>query len=434
MVRANDGDITFGSFDPVDDPSSPSLLPEEEEATAEDAACSELVDLATELSGVRFMPPAHFRESLKREIERIEEQNRSPLGRPFSRLVADAFARLRATAALGGFPARTAYAAAGLLVVVAIAPLLSPSPAVSASEVLTRAEHAVASLVSPDEVMFRKWRIAERMQERPGAPERTTTRYLLEWLDGADIRHASGRSLDASGHMYLAYVREMVNNRYTPRVYYEPGFAGEARGLVSIVPNRYEFEAAASRFPAHERNLLTEYLGRGFGPYEPVTTELRFNESALAAREHDESPISPMRVSLEPSADMSGRAAYRVRLVEPVRLQFRWRSNGPPKVWLERRESVRYVSSETFLTQKTEDLVYDESGRRIIATREVVETRIVKAPVRDHDPFALEVPHGVPVRHQSATEHLTEVVRAFQRVSAFHAALATRPIDSTRVH
>ena len=117
--------------------------------------------------------------------------------------------------------------------------------------------------------------------------------------------------------MYLAYVRERVNGRYTLRVYYQPGFAGEVRGLVSIVPNRDEFEAAAWRFPSRQRTLLTEYLSRGFGPYEPVTTELRFNESALAARDGDESPISPVRVSRESSAALSGRPAYRVRLVEP---------------------------------------------------------------------------------------------------------------------
>jgi hypothetical protein len=431
-VRRNNEDITFGSFDSLDD-TSPLSQGELEEATVDDAECGELVDLATELSSVRFAAPEPFRESLRREIEVIQQRDRAPFGRRFGGTFADAFARLRATPALGAFSMRAVYAAAGCVIAVAIAPHLSQSPAASASEILTRAEHAVTSLVSPGEVMVRKWRIVERIQERPGAPERTTTRYLLECLDGNDIRHASGRSLDASGHMYLAYVREMVNGRYTPRVYYEPGFAGEVQGLVSVVPNRHEFEAAASRFPTYERKLLTEYLGRGFGPYEPVTTELRYNESALATRADDESPMSPVRVSLEPSAALNGRAAYRVRLVEPVRLQFRWRSNGPPVVWLERRESVRYVSSKTFLTQKTEAVVHDESGRRIVSTREVVDTRIVKAPLPDHDPFALEVPAGVPVRHQSATEHLGEVVRAFERVTAFHATLAKRLIDPPQV-
>ena len=92
------------------------------------------------------------------------------------------------------------------------------------------------------------------------------------------------------------------------------------------------------------------------------------------------------------------------------------------------------MSAETFLTQRTEDVVDDETGRRVTATRDVVETRIVKAQIEDDDPFALEVPPGVPVRHQSATEHLDEVVRAFERVSAFHRVLAKRSIESTQVH
>jgi len=431
-VSRNDDDITFESFDAQQDSSS-SIHDDAEQATADDAECGELVDLATALSTVHFAAPTQFRESLRRRLDLIQERDRARVARRVRRTLADVFARLRPTPALGAFSMRAVYAAAGCLVAVAIGPHLSHAPAASASEILTRAEHAVTTLVSPGEVMIRTWRIVERIQERPGASERTTTRYLVESVDGNDLRHASGRSLDASGHMYLAYVREIVNGRYTPRMYYEPGFAGEARGLVSVVPNRHDFEAATSRFPTQQRKLLTEYLGRGFGPYEPVTTELRYNESALATREDDESPISPVRVSLEASAALNGRAAYRVRLVEPVRLQFRWRSHGPPLVWLERRESVRYVSAETFLTQKTDEVVHDESGRRIIATREVIETRVVKAPVPGHDPFALEVPDGVPVRHQSATEHLVEVVRAFERVPAFHATLANRPGEAPQV-
>jgi RNA polymerase sigma factor (sigma-70 family) len=63
MVRPDDEGNTLRSFDPVDDPSSTILLPEDDDATAEDATCSELVDLATELSLVRFATPERVRES-----------------------------------------------------------------------------------------------------------------------------------------------------------------------------------------------------------------------------------------------------------------------------------------------------------------------------------------------------------------------------------
>lgn len=387
---------------------------------ADDAYDADLQQLARELSAVQLTPADGFRERLRRELE---DASRIQQRRPWTLIdsIRNMAARVRTLPAV---PLRPVFAAVAFLLVVALAPHLSRSGPVSAAEVLTRAEHAIGALVSRDELIFRKWRIVERFQDRPGAPERTATRYLVEWMDGADMRRATGQSLDASGHMYLAYVRDVLDGRLVPRVYYEPGYAGEAGGLVSLVPDRHQFEAAVLRFQTTERAMLTAYLAGGNAPYEPVTSEIRANHLALNETRSDTSPIAPVRLSLDPSTTSQGRTMYRVRLVEPLRVQFRWASQGPPKVWLERRDTVRYISADTYLTVKMESVQQDEFGRRIVAERDVIEMRVIRADALDHDPFKLKVMEGVPVRQQSAEEHLTQVMMAMQRSAAFESQLA----------
>lgn len=415
----SDGSFRLGRHEAAEtDPSLPHADVEAFDDSPAEETSENLRRLANELSAVRLAPADGFRERLRRELEYV---SRTQLRPSSSRLgVRRVVARV---SALPAVPLRPVFAAVAFLLVVALAPHLSRSGPVSAAEVLTRAEHAISALVSPDELIFRKWRIVERFQDRPGAPERTATRYLVEWMDGADLRRATGQSLDASGHMYLAYVRDVLDGRLVPRVYYEPGYAGEAEGLVSLVPDRHQFEAAALRFQGAEHALLAAYLAGGNAPYEPVTTEIRANHLALNQSRSDASPVASMRLSLEPSTTSQGRTMYRVRLVEPLRVQFRWASQGPPKVWLERRDTVRYISADTYLMVKMETIQQDEFGRRIVAERDVVEMRVIQADTLDHDPFKLKVMDGVPVRQQSAEEHLTQVLTAMQRSAAFERQL-----------
>ncbi len=71
-----------------------------------------------------------------------------------------------------------------------------------------------------------------------------------------------------------------------------------------------------------------------------------------------------------------------------------------------------------------------ETGRLVFSTRELVETRIVKAPFTGEDPFDLALPPGVITRRQSAFDHLTQVGRALERAPAFTAAIQTQSTET----
>jgi hypothetical protein len=287
----------------------------------------------------------------------------------------------------------------------------------SAAAILTKSDEAIAGLVEPGRVLFRRWKIVDRIRERPDAQEQRVERYTLEWIDGSDVRHATGKSLTASGRMYLAYANVLDGGQYIPRVYYEPGFAGESRGLVSRVPSRQEFEAAASRFTGGERQVVDRYLARGY-IYEPIVSERRFNDAMLKPLTGPE-PLPQAVLDVDESTSLDGTPVYRVRSIESIRVPFRWSSTGPPRAWLERQETVRYIAQDTYLTLRAEETVEAETGRQLRTTRELVETSTFDMPPPAASPFNLEIPDGVPARRQSAFEHLTQVTRTLRRAPAF---------------
>lgn len=387
-------------------------------ADANDEEYAALLDLGSELESIELQPSPDFRDELSRRIAVLSEadpRTSSPLRDCFHTWMfpgshVDTMARIR-----------LALCAAALLIGILIVPRLGPFRAVSAADVLTRAQHAIASRIGPGDVMFRRWRIVERFSDRAGGPERVEVRYLDEWIDGGDIKHAASKSLDASGRLSAAYIRERAGDSYVQRVYYAPGIAGEPRGLLSIVPDRPQFESAAARFSGQRRLLLDEYLRRGYGPYEPLMREFRANEAALANGSQGLA-FSPVTVLLEKPVRLERESVYRVRVVEPVRVQFRWTSQGAPNMWLDRGESVRYVSAQTYLSHKIETTSTDENGRRVVASREVVDMRISHGGTPNGDPFRLDVREGTPVREQSAFDYLTAVATALQRAAAFQAA------------
>jgi hypothetical protein len=379
-----------------------------------------LAELAATLTAIRIDPPAGIETELARRLTALEarpceSQLRMTLinrCRKASRLlwrgVADA-------ASLPTAKPITAVAVNLLVIAVTFATLRSPSA--SAAEILARTDAALASLVEPGKILFRRWRIVERIRDRPGAPERIEHRFLMEWIDGSDIRHATGKSTTPSGRTYLAFANLLQGGHYSPRIFYEPGYANEAAGLLSVVPSREEFEEAVTRFTGTDRRILETYLARGY-IYEPIFSERRFNQAMLNESAAVE-PLQRVRLSVEDSVTPDGRPVYKVRSFDDVRLQFRWRSSGPPVMWLERQETVRYISKDTYLAVRSEEIHLDEMGTRIDTTRELVDVVNLDKPVNGPDVFDLNVPSGVPVRRQSAYDHLVEVLRALRRAPRF---------------
>jgi hypothetical protein len=372
-----------------------------------DRELDHLAELAAELSAIALQPDEQVRKRLLRGLsEAAKARSRSS--------VFTSLAMLRAmTMGLKPASALAAVALAGLVLL-----SLRGSQA-SAAEILTRSDLAIAKLVQPGSMLFRRWRIVERIRDSPGAPERRVERYTFEWIDGSDIRHAVGKSISSTGHNYLAYVNVLDAGRYVPRVYYDPGFANEPDGLLSIVPSRQEFEASAARFTGNERRVVETYLARAY-IYEPIVSERRFNDAMLTSVAGPE-PLPHVLLAVDDSALLNGVPVYRVHSMEAVRLPFRWRSSGPPEMWLEQQATVRYIAKDSFLTLRAEEEIDAENGRHVQIVRELVETVTLPMPARDDEsnPFNLENASQVPLRRQSAFEHLSQVIRTLRRAPAF---------------
>ena len=250
--------------------------------TPRDKELDELAALAAELNAIELTPEPGFRVRLLHRLGDAAAPPAPPVRRRRARVHARRWASRPASA---------------LAVVAVIAVLLRPArPAGRGLRDLSKSDLAIAKMVEPGKVLFRRWRIVENIWEYPGAPSTVVERYTLEWIDGSDIRHATGKSISSSGRMH-AYANVLDEGRYVPRVDDEPGYADEADGLLSIVPSRQEFEAAAARFQGNERLVVDTYLARG-SIYEPIVSERRFND-AMSCRSRGPEPLPQVVLSLD---------------------------------------------------------------------------------------------------------------------------------------
>ena len=379
----------------------------------DDREFRELARLAGALSRIEVRPRDEFASGFQARLSEILAAGKSgtPDLRPGSMrgAVRAAFRRIWHFEYV-----RTATATAALLAAIAAISELSTTKTVSAAQILTRADAALAELVRPGTILYQRWRVTDIRLQADGR-ETTQERFIDEWLDGSDLQHVAGRWMTTTGQVLTAYTNVRENAEYRGRVYFAPSASNELRGLLSIEPTRREFQEAAGRFAETDRLKLNEYLARGY-IYEPILGERRFNRTVIE-QTSGQSAIAPRtRLSLDDSSVLAGVAVYKVRVIDPVHVRFRWTSSGPPVVWLERRETIRYISRDTYLTLKTEDDHRYETGERVSTSREVIETRISTAGSTGETAFDLEVPAGTPTRAQSASEQLSAVVAALNRV------------------
>lgn len=389
--------------------------------TPGDREFSDLTDLAQSLLAIRFMEPEAFRDDLLADLSR--RPGSGPVRRlwpfgPFLSLRHTALARL--IHSIG----RRSPAQRLLRATVSIAPLgvvvafvvwhLAFTHTVSAAEILSRADLALANLVHQGQLLNRRWQVTESTSDASGQRNSVREYIRTEWMDGGDFSRVAGRN-EENGRVYLAYSSVREDGEVRPRVYFGPGFSDELRGLLSVEPTRGEFQRALVRFGAADRRKLQTYLDRGY-IFEPISGERRFNRSILENADERAAALPRVIVSSRAETLESGVDVYAVRVVDPARVRFRWKSQGPPVVWLERRETVRYIARDTFLTVRAEDTFESPGGQRTHVTRHLLETRIVDHDVVDGDPFAISVPHGTPVRQQSAEEQLSAVAAALGRI------------------
>jgi hypothetical protein len=387
--------------------------------SADDREFGELTALARVLSSVELRPPDGFADELRDELPRAAAESAAAGAVP-----GDARASWLALATSLGARLRWLSVSAHLRKVTATAVLvalcltvgsqLTSTPTASAQEILSRADRALAQLVHRGQVLQRRWKVTDHVKTADGV-EVSRQSIVNEWMDGSDFSRVAGRN-ETNGRVYLAYATTRENGEVRPRVYFAPGFSNETRGLLSIEPTRREFQDALASFGPHDRAKLKTYLSRGY-IFEPISGERRFNRIALETSTEQDAPLPRVMVSLREETLPSGTQVYAVRIVDPARVRFRWKSVGPPMAWLEWRETVRYIARDTYLSLKAEEIYENEQGRRVFTTRELIDTRIVEHSGDDGDPFVLAVPDDTPVRRQSASEQLAAVAAVLQHVS-----------------
>jgi hypothetical protein len=404
---------------------------EHAEVTQVDREFRQLTALATALSRIRVRPPAGLEEDLLRRLPVLLPGKREDTNTwLFSLWRRSAPGGRSLLASLGGIltvPRAIRAAAAVMLPLALTATLLwhgGDVGSASAAEILSLADATVTRLVAAGEVLYRQWIVVARIHDASGGPERIEERVYQEWMDGADFDHVAGRILTADGRLLLSYTKVREGGELRGHVYFAPGFSNEPRGLLSIEPSRSEFEKAASLFPPDERLLLRTYLARGY-IYEPISGERRFNRTVLDV-DGGSDALPRMRLSLEDAVLAEGARVYKVRVVDPVRVRFRWKSNGPPVAWLERRVTTRFISHDSYLTVGSEELQQFEDGRQVFRSSQLVETHTIKV-TDGPSPFDLEVPKNTPVRRQSAFEQLSAVARVVARASTKHPLASVWP-------
>jgi hypothetical protein len=404
-------------------------------SSGDDGEFGELVELSKALGAIELTALDGFRENLRERLPEMAGRAPRRWWLAGTHLFAPALARVRPHPGASSFLPSGLRAAAAMALLVAVGVALvsyfASTPTVSAAEILSRGDLALAQLVRPGEMLYRRWKVTERVTTAAGDTATIRESIRNEWMDGSDFGRVAGTHVGPNGRIVLSYASAREDGDLRPRVYFAPGFSNEPRGLLSIEPSRREFQEAIAAFPLVERAKLQTYLDRGY-IFEPISGERRFNRTVLETSSEWNGPLPRITVSLREATLPTGTPVYVVRIVDPVRVEFRWKSNGPPVAWMERRETLRYIARDTHLSLKAEDTYYIEDGRRVVTTRELLETRVAEAGADAVDRFVLKVPDGTPVRQQSAREQLSAVSTVLRRIPALlsSSSIPARPTSA----
>jgi len=395
-----------------------------ESITDEDREFESLRELVQSLTEMELATPRALQQELGRRIPRIAESTApvtvlDRLHRFFAR--AGRFGKSIGDAA-GVSPALTTVTLSVPLVFAAFVLIRSfvTVSVVSAKEIVSRSDAALAGLVHPGQLLHRRWKVASTVTGPDGQEVQSSlpVRSIHEWMDGADFDRVAGRWYDGDDHLLVAYTTRIQDGEHRPYVYFSPGVLNEPDGLLNIEPTRKEFDDAVYRFPASVQLALHVYLARQH-IYEPIAGERRFNRALIEAPNDGISQMPRVIVSSDNSQALHGTPVFRVRIVDPASIAFNWRRGGPPPVQLAAAEIVRYIDQENYLTVRTEETYRFENGQKRVTSHELVETRTLDASQVPVDPFTLEAPAGTPVQWQSAEQQLLGVADALKRLPRF---------------
>jgi len=377
-----------------------------------DEELHELQVLMRALTDIEMVPPSEFGTECRRQLSRVPQEPLpiSSRHKSIGRLVRKALrSERRPWPAVPRLPRKIVTSALVAAFLIALPAHPAKPPLASAEEILTLSDVALARVVRPGEVYYRRWRLTFSGRDAEGIREE---RIAHEWLDGSDLERVASHNLTPEGRLLFGYLSERYDGEVHSSVYFAPAFSDDPRGALHLEPTSAELRQALERTGRDQRPLLRTYLERHY-MYTPILGERRFNRAMLNAPK-DPNPLLRVMLAFDDTGMLSGMPVYRVQVVDPARVRFRWRSDGPPAVSRSLTDTVRYINRDSYLTLKSVETHEYADGARVVVTRELEEARTIRAADLTSDPFRLEVPAGTPTRRQSASDLLAGVAAVLE--------------------
>ena len=280
----------------------------------------------------------------------------------------------------------------------------------SAEEVLRLNDAGLDRLAQPGQWLYRRWRVESSDPSHPllSPPQQ----IVSEWADGDDPAMVAGEGRRSDGRLLWRYVTVPEAGGYRPHVYFTADYPGPERGTLYLRPTDAEIAAAFGALPAAQREALDSdlrYLTADF--YVPIVSDRRFNLWALEVRARPRSLFGGIELGMDQAPGGSGRQVYRVRMIRPLALAFRWPAEGV-SVRVGRSEVVKEISADRYITLRaTVHTTFPDGSQTFLShTREAL--RAVPARAGRDDPFELAVPPNTPVHRHLASETLQAIIRA----------------------
>jgi hypothetical protein len=315
-----------------------------------------------------------------------------------------------------GMPVRLAFVFMAAVVAAGIFGVL-PSitdATLSADEFASRSDRALAEVLQPGQVLYRRWQ-HQRIVQPASGPRTERNDVLHTWIDGSNMRRTASRLYSADGRLFYSTVESGASNDEALVAYFtKDNPESSHRDVVVTGYTPADRQNALSRLPADDQQRIREYLGPS---YRPLIGEMRFNRQLLQGPAPSGSTIAPrIRQSLE-RGTYRGEPVAIIRTSEPNRVWSEYRPDGTLATFLADGDLTRYISRKTYLTLRLDAAVSLEDGRRVQLASELVELRPVNAADLHPDPFQLQPPVGTKTRHLKPDEALQSLAAALRRAA-----------------
>ena len=293
-----------------------------------------------------------------------------------------------------------------------LAQRLPPDTTLSAEGVLQLSDRALAQVVKPGEIFYRRWHQSRRAHPKDGVPT-VHNEVMHSWIDGSNLRRTAGRLTSADGD-FLAASTETGNPEDAPLTYFGPAYTGVFRNVVVIPIREAELRAAIERYSPEDQELLRQYFGPAYGP--PLTGEMAYNRQLIQGPSPSGTVLPRVQRSME-FTKLRGEPVAVIRTMHPVRPWSEYGADGAISTALARVDTVRWISRKTYLTLRIETTATLEDQRQVSYASDLLEMRSIPAADLDSEPFHLEIPPGTPIKRYQPDDQLLSLVAALRRIA-----------------